>query len=60
MDIDLGRFKRQFPFTVDVKPCPECGAWMERGYERDPRDQDHWRGVPAYSCPECGYAERAD
>lgn len=65
LGIDLAKFKRLFPFTLDVPKCEDCSGtgrpvWMEEEYVRDPRTQKHWRGVLAYVCPECGKAVRAD
>lgn len=60
--VDLARYKRIFPFALDVQRCPDCGAWMERSYTRDPATQAHWRGVEAYVCTDddCDYAERLE
>lgn len=52
--------RRVLALPTDALECPECGALLEEGYARSPRDQDHWRGVPAYVCPECGYARRRE
>ena len=37
--------------------CPECGGDMAETYVRAPHQQEHWRGVRAEQCEECGYAE---
>jgi len=37
--------------------CPECGSLLENAYVRSPNFQNHWRGVKALQCPDCGYAK---
>lgn len=60
VDLDIGRFKRLFPFSLGVKECEDCGAWMEEDYVRDPYTQSHFRGVLAWVCPDCGRKERKE
>lgn len=40
--------------------CPDCGADLERDHVHDSAFQSHWRGTPAWVCPECDYAERRE
>ena len=56
MDVDLGKWRRVFPFAVDGEECPECGGWMTEEYVREPAIQEHWRGVPALVCEDCDHA----
>lgn len=46
-------------FPLDsADSCPECGAFLDREFVRDPATQDHWRGVEAAVCPDCEHVER--
>lgn len=56
--IDWARWMRQFPFTVDVQRCEDCGGVMETEFVHDKHSQEHWRGVEAYVCEDCGRTER--
>lgn len=58
--MDLRSALRSLNLGVDVRHCPDCDVALDLDYVRDPHTQDHWRGVRAHVCPECGYAERAD
>lgn len=62
VDIDWAKWARQFPMTLGGKRCPEedCRGWMAEDYVRDPATQDHWRGVEALVCQDCGHAERIE
>lgn len=57
MDLDLDRWARQFPFVVDARRC-DCGGLMETDWVHDPHTQEHFRGVEAWVCQDCGHAER--
>lgn len=56
--MSLRQWVRQFPFVLDLEPCPECDGVLERTRVRDPATQAHWRGVEALACDSCDYAER--
>lgn len=60
MDVDLGRWRRFFPFALGAERCPECDGWMTEDYVRAPSLQDHWRGIRAMVCEDCGYARAID
>lgn len=62
--MDLSKWRQRYPFALaGADYCPRClddgrQVLLEDDYVRDPHTQEHWRGVPALSCPDCEYAER--
>lgn len=46
------------PADPDPLTCPECGGDLEETWVRAPSQQDHWRGVRALQCADCGHVER--
>lgn len=48
------RLADEYPDPVQRPPTPT----MEDTRVRDPSTQEHFTGVDAWQCPECGYAER--
>lgn len=55
MNLDVRKWARRFPLVLEIEDCEECGGPMTETRARAPAIQEHWRGVPAWECRDCGH-----
>jgi len=48
------------PANPSPPTCPKCGGDLEEDWVRMSSVQEHWRGVRAQVCDECGHVEEID